>query len=291
MSKAIRIAYVTGHEFGIDALEGMMSSSAFLRGDISFPLIIGLPRDMRKSTVGYSDVREYAERLNSNFIEARDFTLTEYVPDICNLEIDSLMVIGWSYLVSDIAREACLKRISGVPLAVGMHPSPLPVGRGRAPIPWSIIKGLKSTALTVFLLDAEVDSGPILFQKKLSIREAETSTSLYGKFRSAHMEAGKLLGDILAYGPVVLRPQDSIFATYWRKRTRADSEISATMRRAEVMLLFRAQSSPYPRLFMKRGGREIDILDVLYDIGDLNDDYKEVNFADGVLYLRFATPC
>ena len=39
-----------------------------------------------------------------------------------------------------------------------MHPTLLPVGRGRAAIPWAIIKGLDKTGVTMFKLDEGVDT-------------------------------------------------------------------------------------------------------------------------------------
>ena len=49
----------------------------------------------------------------------------------------------------------------------GSHPTLLPKYRGRAPIPWTIIKGLKKSGLTFFWIDEGVDNGDILDQKEL----------------------------------------------------------------------------------------------------------------------------
>ena len=43
-----------------------------------------------------------------------------------------------------------------------MHPSPLPIGRGRAPIPNTILKRLKDASF--FILNENVDSGDIIDQ-------------------------------------------------------------------------------------------------------------------------------
>ena len=43
-------------------------------------------------------------------------------------------------------------------------------GRGRAAIPWAIIKGLEETGVTMFKLDEGVDTGDIIGQGVINLR-------------------------------------------------------------------------------------------------------------------------
>ena len=71
-------------------------------------------------------------------------------------KIDWLFIIGWS----QIAKPHILNApVNGT---LGIHPTLLPQGRGRAPIPWAIIKGLRETGVTLFKLDEGVDTGDIV---------------------------------------------------------------------------------------------------------------------------------
>ena len=57
--------------------------------------------------------------------------------------------MGWSQLLN--------KEIIKLPKLgiIGSHPTELPKYRGRAPIPWTILKGLKKSALTFFFIPAQ----------------------------------------------------------------------------------------------------------------------------------------
>lgn len=59
------------------------------------------------------------------------------------------------------------KMIANIPGGIlNLHPSLLPIGRGAHPISWSIIER-KSQGITLHLIDKDVDTGQILFQKKI----------------------------------------------------------------------------------------------------------------------------
>jgi methionyl-tRNA formyltransferase len=61
------------------------------------------------------------------------------------------------------------------------HPSLLPKYRGGSAINWAIIKGERTTGLTVFWPDKGIDTGPILLQKSVEIGADDTTGSLYFK--------------------------------------------------------------------------------------------------------------
>ncbi len=56
---------------------------------------------------------------------------------------------------------------------MNLHFSILPALRGAAPVRWAILKGIKKSGATVFLLDKGVDTGPILSQIEFEIYENE----------------------------------------------------------------------------------------------------------------------
>jgi methionyl-tRNA formyltransferase len=62
-----------------------------------------------------------------------------------------------------------------------LHGSLLPLYRGAAPINWAIIKGEKTSGVTTFLIDKEIDTGNILMQRECPIGERENVGSLYDR--------------------------------------------------------------------------------------------------------------
>lgn len=67
--------------------------------------------------------------------------------------------------------------------AVNVHPSPLPEGRGPAPIPWAIVTGRETTGVTIHEMVERFDAGPILLQRELKLSPRETSASLDSRSR------------------------------------------------------------------------------------------------------------
>lgn len=89
--------------------------------------------------------------------------------------------------------------------SVNIHPSPLPEGRGPAPIPWAILTGRSSTAVTLHEMVHDFDAGPILARVDVPISPLETSASLDSRCREAAVE---LVLDTVAH-----------FAERWAART------------------------------------------------------------------------
>ena len=78
---------------------------------------------------------------------------------IRKLSPDVIFCLGWSYLLNEAILE--IPRLG----VVGYHPAPLPRGRGRHPIIWSLALGLTKTASTFFIMDKGADSGDIIEQQ------------------------------------------------------------------------------------------------------------------------------
>jgi len=60
-----------------------------------------------------------------------------------------------------------------------LHASLLPQYRGAAPINWAVINGEKESGATTFFLDKEIDTGKIILQEKVEIKETDTAGDLH----------------------------------------------------------------------------------------------------------------
>ena len=93
------------------------------------------------------------------------------------------------------------------------HPSLLPPHRGPSPIPAAILAGDDTTGVTIMLMDAGMDTGPILAQSSIPIQDSDTAASLSDEL--SHLAAG-LLGDTLLHwlnNDIQPRPQDDSHAS------------------------------------------------------------------------------
>lgn len=153
---------------------------------------------------------------------------------------DVIYCFGWSYLLKKDMLELA-------PMgAIGYHPAPLPMARGRHPIIWSLVLGLEQTASTFFKMDEGADSGPILSQVKVDISLEDNAESLYQKLMAVFTEQIIDFTEQLANGTAIFVTQDDSKATYWRKRSRKDGLIDWRMQAVDIFNLIRALTPPYP---------------------------------------------
>jgi methionyl-tRNA formyltransferase len=64
---------------------------------------------------------------------------------------------------------------------INLHASLLPDYRGAAPINWVLINGEKETGLTTFFLQQEIDTGKIIDQKKIAIKDSYNAGDLHDR--------------------------------------------------------------------------------------------------------------
>jgi methionyl-tRNA formyltransferase len=306
MSESSRVVVVSGHVFGLRAFEGIFASKAFIGGRIDIPLMIELDPGRATTTVGYRALATLASEQDVRCVSTSDGRLRSLAGLIRECEPHYLLIIGWSSLVANEvlaiphdrnAHEDDSDRTfrSG---CIGMHPTKLPVGRGQAPIPWTIIKGVKNTALSVFGLEIGADTGPIIAQYDVTVHPRETSASLFYRMANMHFVAGMDLAPGLASRDIIARPQDSSVATVWPRRRPADGEIRAEMTYTQIDRLVRGLLGPYPRAFVVVGDRRYtvasaELLSCLpiqepREAGHMTTRYLHFACSDGTVRLRVA---
>jgi methionyl-tRNA formyltransferase len=113
--------------------------------------------------------------------------------------------------------------------ALNFHPSRLPDYRGREPLFWALLRGETTVAITVHHLTAEVDGGPVLFQRDVAVQERATSATLLPEIlalaASGSLPGGSSPGGGTHYPP--LRPEHGLLDF-----TRSAEEIDRLVRAA-----------------------------------------------------------
>lgn len=90
---------------------------------------------------------------------------------------------------------------------MNVHFSLLPKYRGAAPVQWTLINGEAETGVTLFWLDAGMDTGPVQRMARTPVPEAEDSLSLFPRLVALGVsELRGALGEVAA-GRVVREPQ------------------------------------------------------------------------------------
>ena len=153
---------------------------------------------------------------------------------------DIVFCIGWSRLLGPELLGVAPRGV------VGYHPAALPANRGRHPLIWALVLGLRETASSFFFMEAAADSGALIDQQHLVIHEDEDAASLYDKVLEAIKMQVERIVDQLNAGKLAVLPQDPAGANHWRKRSAADGRIDWRMPAKGVHQLVRALAKPYP---------------------------------------------
>jgi len=234
---AIKVGFVTCVQLGLDCMEEIRRCGGRL--DLAITLRDGIAR--RKSGRVYID--GFCAEQATPLLKVRHIDDGEAAAAVRAHAIDWLFIVGWSQIAGAAVLTAPKRG------ALGMHPTLLPEGRGRAAIPWAILKGLPRTGVTLFKLDGGVDTGPIVAQQVVPMAVDQTATDLYRKVGDAHRALIAGTWSALQADRLELRPQDGSLATIWPGRTPADGEILPSMSVDEVDRLVRATTRPYPGAF------------------------------------------
>ena len=128
---------------------------------------------------------------------------------------------------------------------VNVHPSLLPRHRGASPVPAAILAGDAETGVTIILMDAGMDSGPVLAQRRVPIQDSDTTGSLMAAL--AEVAAGLLaetLGGWLR-GEIQPQPQDDSQATKAPLLKKEHGAIDWSLPVAEIWRRVRAYN-PWP---------------------------------------------
>ncbi|MGE0295568.1 PIG-L family deacetylase [Pseudonocardia sp.] len=167
----------------------------------------------------------------------------DHVDEIRALAPDVVFVVGFSQIIP----QALLDVPPGG--VIGFHSAVLPGRRGASPLIWAVVDGLTETGVTMFYMDAGIDTGDVIGTRSFPIAPDDYAADVLRKADDAtiallreHLD-GVLDGTaprISQEGPG--RPE----STYTRRRGPADGEIDWSKPAHEIVDLVRALAPPYP---------------------------------------------
>jgi UDP-4-amino-4-deoxy-L-arabinose formyltransferase/UDP-glucuronic acid dehydrogenase (UDP-4-keto-hexauronic acid decarboxylating) len=198
-------------------------------------------------------------------VEYRDFTRA-----IADGGFDLLLCNSYSMIV----RPDVLELVAGA--AYNVHWSLLPLNRGPNPTQWAIIKGERSTGVTIHHMDVGVDSGAIVAQAEEPISETDTWVSVNERLRALALGLLSEAVPMILSGSVEVREQDHSLATVNPRLTADYPRIDfAAMSDRDIFDLIRAQVAPLPGAFVEREGEQMhfDRLHTMEEVAELRSRY------------------
>ncbi len=165
-----RIIFMGTPEFAVPSLGSLLINNYDIVAVVSNP---DKPagRGLKKCS---SAVAEYASENLLTLLQPDDLTDPSFIKQVTDLKPDIIVVVAFRKLPEEIWRIPTIGTFN-------LHASLLPHYRGAAPINHVIINGEKTTGLTTFLIDEKIDTGKIIFRKKIGIAPDDSAGNLHDK--------------------------------------------------------------------------------------------------------------
>ena len=281
-----RISCIGSNLESFESLKFLVESGCEIQG------LITLPAGRSQNVSDYYDLHPFCESHGIQTIDTVNVNSEETVEAVKSLKPDYLFTLGWS----QIFREDFIRCFSQ--FVVGTHPSKLPYGRGRAPLPWTIIEGLTESAISFFKIDTGVDTGMLIAQREFKIAKDAYVSDLYATVaRELSLGFLEIYQQIQAGSEFEFTRQSEEGVTVRGKRTPSDGFIGFDRPAEEVERLIRAVSKPYPGAYCYYKDEKIVFWKVSTDrdqrhsgtLGQVlsrGEDGILVRFADANLWLR-----
>jgi methionyl-tRNA formyltransferase len=197
------VVFLGTPDFAVPALQMLIREGAQIKLVVTQP---DRPKGRGKK-IGSSPIKSLAESLSLPVYQPERIKISESLERILSYGSECAVVVAYGQLLPQQFLDMC-------PLgALNVHASLLPRYRGAAPIQRSILAGDKITGVSIMLLDAGMDTGPVLSQQPVTVLEQDNFGSLHDKL--AQVGAKLLCGTLKQWRAGLIRPerQDDSAAT------------------------------------------------------------------------------
>jgi methionyl-tRNA formyltransferase len=197
-------------------------------------------------------VKQRAERAGLRVFQPAKLKDPETQAVLSKLSPDAIVVVAYGHIIPpwmiDLPRSGC----------VNLHASLLPKYRGAAPIAWALIRGEHTTGVTTMKIDPGLDTGDILLQREVEIRDDDTTETL--SQRLSEIGAGLMVETLqgIERGEIVPRPQDHGRATLAPMLKKSDGRIDWRLKAVEIGWRVRGLR-PWPGAYASLRGKTLHI--------------------------------
>lgn len=243
----------------------------------------------RGQEVRGSPVKRAALERDLPVFQPRSLHTPEAMARLTHWKPDVIIVAAFGQILSravlDLPPHGCLN----------VHASLLPRWRGAAPVAAAILAGDEMTGVTIMKMDAGLDTGPILAQRREPIQPGDTRATLAE--RLSHVGAELLAESLPTYlaGHLEPRAQVDERATFANQLSKQDGRLDWSRSAIELDRKIRA-FTPWPGTFTFWRGRRLKVLEaspLLNWAGDVPpgtvvevEDGAAVATSDGALCLE-----
>lgn len=172
---------------------------------------------------------------------------------------------------------------------INVHPSLLPAHRGSTPIEQTILDGDKKTGVSIMLLTAGMDEGPIFKQKTLHLTGDEDKATLTRRLQQLGAELIQELLPMIATGKLKPRQQPHPSrATYSKKLRKEDGKIDWSKPAAQIEREVRAFAG-WPKSYTVLAGKDV-IITVAHVADSSDNNPLAIETSQGFLVIDRLKP-
>ncbi len=166
----LRIVFMGTPHFATASLKALVENNYEVVGVITAPdKPAGRGQKLRSSSV-----KEYALSKNLPVLQPNNLKDHSFITSLKALKADVQVVVAFRML-PEIVWNMPPKG------TFNLHASLLPKYRGAAPINWAVINGDKESGVSTFFIEHKIDTGNIIFQDKIKIKDEDNAGIVHDK--------------------------------------------------------------------------------------------------------------
>ena len=232
---ALRIAFMGSPDIAVGVLVALIEAGHEIACVYSQP-----PRPAgRGKRLTPTPVHAFAETKRIEVRTPKSLKTTLEQEAFAALNLDAAVIVAYGLIlpqaILDVPRLGCLN----------MHASILPRWRGAAPIQRAILAGDKETGVDAMMMEAGLDTGPVIASARTPITEEDTAGSIHDRLMDLAAELAPRALAGLADGSLIPVPQTDEGASYAHKLGPEDQRIDWTKPARTVDCHIRGLS-PFP---------------------------------------------
>lgn len=249
MTKKLNICFMGSPKFSLETLDILNKNE-----NINVSLVVsGKDKKRNRNKFKPTVIKQYALDNNLEVITPDSVNTDEFINILKDKKIDFIVVVAFGQLIKEKLLDEFENKI------INLHPSSLPKYRGPSPVQFTLLNGDKKTHASAMLIEKGMDSGNILYQKELDIKEDDDFTSLSEKLSILGSRA--ILYSLLNYNDLIGKSikQDDQKATFTQKITKDMGKIDFSQSKEEIINKIRAFSE-FPKAYFSYNGENVKIL-------------------------------
>ena len=248
MSRPLNIVFAGTPEFAARHLEALLGSEHKIVAVLTQPD----RRAGRGNRLQHSAVKALALDADLTVLQPNTLKQSDATESLVALNADLMVVVAYGLILP--------AEVLGIPRlgCINVHASLLPRWRGAAPIQRAIEAGDTETGVSIMMMEAGLDTGPVLMMRRLPIIEKHTAGSLQAELSG--LGAAALLDTLTNIDALLgaAAPQNHSDATYASKIDKREALVDWTDKAHNIARRIRA-FHPAPGCYAFLGGDRVKI--------------------------------